>query len=145
MPSQQPITTCEFFEDQSEKSFMAFEQIRSRKFFEGIGELKPLTGCKKSNEKNGRCYEKRHLDELSLKNRHRKNRHHECNEPVPPQKNKKNVTTREVQDLKDDLLQECLHLEKNVTIVIKLDPVERYTDRSIRWSGRSALGLVVPG
>lgn len=96
---------------------------------EGIDELRFLTDWNTSNEKNGRYYEKRHLgDEPSRKNRYTKNRHYECTGPVSHRKKQKNVTTRDVQDLGDDLLQKCLQFERCYrcrTLQRQAEPLER--------------------
>lgn len=83
---------------------------RIEEIFEGIGELKLLTGWNTSNNKNDRCYQKQHLDTLSRKTGYGEDRYYKGIRPVTPQKNQKNVTTRDVQDLGDDLLQEYLQL-----------------------------------
>jgi hypothetical protein len=116
------------------KIIHGFRADRVEEIFDGIGELKLLTGWNISNEKNGRCYEKRHLDEPSRKIRFGKNRHYECIRPVSLQKNQNNVTTRDAQDLGDDLLQECLQLERcyhcgkarsSRTLQEQVDPLEQ--------------------
>jgi hypothetical protein len=94
------------------KIFHGLRADRVEGILEGIDELRFLTNWSTSSEKNGR-YEKRHLDdEPSRKNRHTKNRHYECIEPVSHRKRQRNVSKRDVQDLGDGLLQKSLPCER---------------------------------
>jgi hypothetical protein len=100
---------------------------------EGINELRYLTDWKTSNEKNSRYYEKRHDDdEPSRENRCTKNRHYECiGGPASHRKKHKKVSTRDVEDLGNGLLQESLQFERCYrcrTLQIQDESLERLTD-----------------
>jgi hypothetical protein len=110
-----------------------FQDDRVGEILEGVANLRLLAAWDKSNENSGPYSEKQHLDGPSRKDRYGESHHYEFFEPISLQKNQKDVTKRDHQNPRNDLLQECLELERcyhcgkarsNRTLHRQVEPLE---------------------